>query len=113
MYATILFEHPVHTICNALTLENSIRLSYLFCEEVLCIFQESAEFKIAKVAITNVILWYLTWTPYAVVVMMGQFGDRTSLSPLASQVHFWPIEKPLTGILGTINTNYLTRLVDF
>jgi len=48
--------------------------------------EESAEFKIAKVAITNVILWYLTWTPYAVVVMMGQFGDRTSLSPLASQI---------------------------
>eukprot|EP00088_Acartia_fossae_P045054 TRINITY_DN4816_c0_g1_i1.p1 TRINITY_DN4816_c0_g1~~TRINITY_DN4816_c0_g1_i1.p1 ORF type:complete len:371 (-),score=48.69 TRINITY_DN4816_c0_g1_i1:359-1471(-) len=48
--------------------------------------EESAEVKIAKVAVTNVVLWYLTWTPYATVVLLGQFGNRASLSPLVSQI---------------------------
>ena len=29
--------------------------------------QESVEFRIAKVAITNVFIWAVSWTPYAVV----------------------------------------------
>ena len=49
---------------------------------------DSAEVKIAKVAITNVMLWAVTWTPYASVVMMGAFGPRenTPLSPMMSQM---------------------------
>lgn len=46
----------------------------------------SAEFKIAKVAITNVLLWLVTWTPYAVVVFTACFCDKTLVSPLISQL---------------------------
>jgi len=47
--------------------------------------KESAEMKIAKVAITNVLIWYCTWTPYAMVVLIGQFGGKHLLTPLVSQ----------------------------
>ena len=42
--------------------------------------------KIAKVAITNVALWAGIWSPYAIVVMVACFGDRTVVSPLVSQL---------------------------
>ncbi len=32
---------------------------------------ETAEVRIAKVAITNVCLWALIWTPYAAVVLVS------------------------------------------
>ena len=47
---------------------------------------QSAEIKIAKVAITNVCLWAIIWTPYAVVAMLPVFGYRDFLTPLLSQV---------------------------
>ncbi len=45
---------------------------------------ESAEIRIAKVAITNVLLWATIWTPYAVIVMIAAFGKRTLVTPLVS-----------------------------
>ena len=48
--------------------------------------EESAEVKIAKVAITNVFLWIAIWSPYATVVIIGPFGNRDLLTPLATQI---------------------------
>ena len=48
--------------------------------------EESAEMKIAKVAVTNVLLWICAWTPYASIVLIGQFGSRSLLTPLVSQM---------------------------
>ena len=42
--------------------------------------------RIAKVAITNVSLWFTIWTPYAVVVMIAAFGDRSLVTPMVSQI---------------------------
>ena len=47
--------------------------------------EESAEVKIAKVAITNVLLWFCIWTPYAAVCALPVLGYQSSLSPLVSQ----------------------------
>ena len=47
---------------------------------------ESAEVRIAKVAVTNVLLWVCIWSPYAVVVMIAAFGDRSLVTPLVSQI---------------------------
>ena len=47
---------------------------------------DSAEVKIAKVAITNVMLWVGIWSPYAIVCMICCFGDRSLVSPLVSQL---------------------------
>ncbi len=47
---------------------------------------ESAEVRIAKVAVTNVSLWVCIWSPYAVVVMIAAFGDRSVVSPMVSQI---------------------------
>jgi len=47
---------------------------------------ESAEFKIAKVAMTNVLLWAVIWTPYAFVVMTAAIGGKASITPLLSQI---------------------------
>jgi len=48
--------------------------------------EQSAELKIAKVAVTNVFLWICIWSPYATVVIIGPFGDRTLLTPLSTQI---------------------------
>lgn len=42
--------------------------------------------RIAKVAITNVILWAGIWSPYAIVTMIACFGDRSVVSPLVAQL---------------------------
>ena len=47
---------------------------------------ESGEVRIAKVAIINVSLWVCTWSPYAVIVMFGFFGQTQLISPLSSQL---------------------------
>jgi len=47
---------------------------------------ESAEVRIAKVAITNVMLWLCTWTPYAIVTAIGCFGNQSFITPLVSQL---------------------------
>jgi len=47
---------------------------------------QSAEMRIAKVAMTNVALWLICWTPYAAVVVQGLFFDQRSLTPLVSML---------------------------
>lgn len=42
--------------------------------------------RIAKVAITNVLIWAFAWTPYAVVVLIGCFGNRSLVTPLVCQL---------------------------
>jgi len=46
--------------------------------------QVSAEIRIAKVSIMNVSLWMTAWTPFAVVCMMGTWGDVSKITPLLS-----------------------------
>ncbi len=46
----------------------------------------SAEYKIAKSAVTCVTLWALAWTPYAIVCLMASFGPRHLITPLVSQL---------------------------
>lgn len=48
--------------------------------------QDSAEIRIAKVATTNVLIWALAWTPYAMVCLIGCFGNRSIITPLVSQI---------------------------
>merc|ERR1719323_2304976 len=48
--------------------------------------EESAEVKIAKVAITNVLLWFCIWTPYAAVCALPALGSKDSLSPLVATI---------------------------
>jgi len=47
---------------------------------------QSAEMRIAKVAMTNVALWLICWTPYASVVVQGLFFDQSALTPLVSML---------------------------
>jgi len=47
---------------------------------------QSAEMRIAKVAMTNVALWLICWTPYAAVVVQGLFFDQSTLTPLVSML---------------------------
>ncbi|XP_039285228.1 opsin, ultraviolet-sensitive [Nilaparvata lugens] len=42
---------------------------------------QSAEVRIAKVAITICFLFVASWTPYAVVAMIGAFGNQALLTP--------------------------------
>ena len=48
--------------------------------------EESAEVKIAKVAITNVLLWICIWTPYAAISALPIFGYKSLVTPLVSQI---------------------------
>jgi len=47
---------------------------------------ESAEMRVAKVAVFNVALWLTCWTPYALVVFQGLFGDQSVITPLLSML---------------------------
>jgi len=48
--------------------------------------KDNAEVRIAKVAITNVMLWVCIWTPYAIVNCIPVFGDANIVTPLVSQI---------------------------
>merc|ERR1711973_1005806 len=48
--------------------------------------KESAEVRIAKVAITNVMLWVVIWSPYAFVNLIACFGNQAIVTPLVSQI---------------------------
>ena len=39
-----------------------------------------------KVAITNVLIWVVAWTPYCIINGMGSFGYIHLVSPLVSQI---------------------------
>lgn len=41
---------------------------------------QSVEIRIAKAAFTIFFLFILAWTPYAVVAIIGAFGDRYNLA---------------------------------
>jgi len=47
---------------------------------------ESAELRIAKVAMTNVAIWILCWTPYASIVLQGLFLDQSPITPLKTML---------------------------
>ena len=47
---------------------------------------DSAEVKIAKVAITNVLLWVCIWTPYATISAFPALGLGEYVTPLLSQL---------------------------
>merc|ERR1739838_1094709 len=47
---------------------------------------ESAEMRVAKVAIFNVSLWILCWTPYCAVTVQGLFFDQSPITPLVSML---------------------------
>lgn len=46
--------------------------------------KQSAEIRIAKVAMINVTLWVIAWTPFAVICLIGIAGDQNLLTPLVS-----------------------------
>nr|QIW86026.1 opsin M9 [Neogonodactylus oerstedii] len=47
---------------------------------------QSAEVRIAKVAMTNVALWLICWTPYAAVTVKGLVFDQSGITPLVSML---------------------------
>ncbi|XP_012257660.1 opsin, blue-sensitive [Athalia rosae] len=46
----------------------------------------STEMRIAKVAFTIFFLFLCSWTPYAIVAMIGAFGNRESLTPFSTML---------------------------
>jgi len=47
---------------------------------------QNAEVKIAKVAITNIALWVFIWAPYAAVVVVAIFFDKSMITPIGAQI---------------------------
>ncbi|XP_039963388.1 opsin Rh3 isoform X1 [Bactrocera tryoni] len=43
--------------------------------------KETAEIRIAKAAITICFLFFVSWTPYGVMSLIGAFGDKSLLTP--------------------------------
>jgi r-opsin len=48
--------------------------------------QVSAEIRIAKVSIMNVSMWLTAWTPFAVICIVGTWGDVSKITPLVSAI---------------------------
>lgn len=47
---------------------------------------ESVEIRIAKAAFTIFFMFLCAWTPYGVVALIGAFGDRQLLTPVATMI---------------------------
>lgn len=47
---------------------------------------ESVEMRIAKACFTIFFLYVCAWTPYAIASLIGAFGDRKLLTPLATMI---------------------------
>lgn len=45
---------------------------------------QSAEMRIAKVALMNISLWVAMWTPYAAIVLQGALGNQEKITPLVT-----------------------------
>ncbi|XP_046659782.1 opsin-3-like [Homalodisca vitripennis] len=48
--------------------------------------QKSVEIRIAKVALTIFFLFVCSWTPYALVALIGTYGDRSVLTPTVGMI---------------------------
>nr|WIU64933.1 UVS opsin [Gonodactylaceus falcatus] len=48
--------------------------------------EKSAEIRIAKVCMGLFFMWFSAWTPYAIVALIGTFGNRSLLTPLMSMI---------------------------
>ncbi|XP_012060729.1 PREDICTED: opsin, blue-sensitive-like [Atta cephalotes] len=48
--------------------------------------ERSVEMRIAKVAFTIFFLFVLAWTPYAVVALIGAYGNREALTPFSTML---------------------------
>ena len=47
---------------------------------------QSVEIKIAKACFTIFFLFVCAWTPYAIAALIGAFGNRSLLTPLATMI---------------------------
>ena len=47
---------------------------------------QSVEIRIAKVCFTIFFLFVCAWTPYAIVALIGAFGNRNLLTPVATMI---------------------------
>lgn len=45
---------------------------------------QSAEIRVAKVAMINISLWVAMWTPYASIVLQGAVGNQEKITPLVT-----------------------------
>jgi len=48
--------------------------------------EKRMEIKVAKIAMTILILYLLSWTPYATVALIAQFGDASFVTPFWSEI---------------------------
>ena len=46
----------------------------------------SAEIRIAKIALMNVTLWLIAWTPFMAVSVVGTWGDTLLITPLICEL---------------------------
>ena len=45
---------------------------------------QSAEIRVAKIALANICLWVAMWTPYAAIVLQGAIGNQDEITPLVT-----------------------------
>jgi len=48
--------------------------------------EQRAELRIAKVAMANISLWIICWTPYCTITLKGVLGDHSGITPLATML---------------------------
>ncbi|XP_046446922.1 compound eye opsin BCRH1-like, partial [Daphnia pulex] len=45
---------------------------------------QSAEIRVAKIAMMNISLWVAAWTPYAAICLQGAVGNQDKITPLVT-----------------------------
>jgi 7 transmembrane receptor (rhodopsin family) len=49
-------------------------------------YQMTAEIRTAKVAIMNITMWLISWTPYVMFRLIGTWGNQSGITPLPSML---------------------------
>lgn len=57
-----------------------------FCLRVSSKNRHQIEWRTAKTVLSLVMIFCVSWTPYAIISVIGQFGNQTTVTPLSSAI---------------------------
>lgn len=89
MFAIVIFYHKLFTHVRShekMLKEQAKRMNVQSLSSNKDQAAQSVEIRIAKACFTIFFLFLCAWTPYAIVALIGAFGNRKLLTPLSTMI---------------------------
>lgn len=80
---TFSYGNIVKVVATRNVMQNKGRDSFRHVKEEK---KKRQEITVARVALCTIFLWFVSWTPYAVVALLGVAGQRQLITPMVSMV---------------------------